>query len=204
MKKFLLFYISWKWLSCSQGSITCPFSLPDEHHLTIIFKNWFYYPSTYICIFQMVSVHQVPWPNHCEFLFSAICGTYYIHLIFLQLITLIVFAVQKTSWSSPLRSFLQYCHYQWSSVCYVMRLVKPYVTANTFKVIYYSYFHSIMTYGLIFWGNSPDRIKIFRLQKKIIRIMMGWRSRDSCRKLFPNLEILPLPSQYTLSLFCSW
>ena len=81
-----------------------------------------------------------------------------------------------------------------------MRLVKLYVTANTLKVIYYSYFHSIMTYGLIFWGNSPDSIKIFWLQKKIIRIMMGCRSTDSCRKLFHNLEILPLPSQYILSL----
>jgi len=30
--------------------------------------------------------------------------------------------------------------------------------------------------------------------------MMVCRSRDSCRKLFPNLEILPLPSQYILSL----
>jgi len=42
-----------------------------------------------------------------------------------------------------------------------MRLVKPYVTANTLKVIYYSYFHFIMTYSLIFWGNSPDSIKVF-------------------------------------------
>jgi len=81
-----------------------------------------------------------------------------------------------------------------------MRLVKPYVTANTLKVIYCSYFHSIMTYGLMVWGNSPDSIKIFRLHKKIIRIMMGCKSRNSCRKLFPNLEILPLPSQYILSL----
>jgi len=81
-----------------------------------------------------------------------------------------------------------------------MRLVKPHVTANTLKVIYCSYFHSVMTYGLIFWGNLPDSIKIFRLQKKIIRTMMGCSSRDSCRKLFPNLEILSLPSQYILSL----
>ena len=66
-------------------------------------------------------------------------------------------------------------------------------------MIYYSYFHSIMTYCLIFWGNSLDSFKIFRLQK-IIRIMMGCRSRDSCRKLFLNLEILLLPSQYILSL----
>ena len=87
-----------------------------------------------------------------------------------------------------------------SSACYVMRLVKPYVTANTLKMIYCFYFYSIMKYGLIFWGNSPDSIKIFRLQKKIIRIMMCCKSRDSCRKLFLNLEILPLRSQYILSL----
>jgi hypothetical protein len=87
-----------------------------------------------------------------------------------------------------------------SSACYAVRSVKPYVTINTLKMIYYSYFHSVMTYGLLFWGNSPESIKIFRLQKKIIRIMTGCRSRDSCRKLFFNLEILPLPSQYILSL----
>jgi hypothetical protein len=57
-----------------------------------------------------------------------------------------------------------------------------------------------MTYGLLFWGNSPDSIKTFRLQKKIIRIMAGCRYRDSCRELFINLKILPLPSQYILSL----
>jgi hypothetical protein len=67
-------------------------------------------------------------------------------------------------------------------------------------VVYYSYFHSIMTYGLLFWGNSPDSITIFRLQKRIIRIMLGRRPRDSCRGLFFKLEILPLPSQYILSL----
>jgi len=67
-------------------------------------------------------------------------------------------------------------------------------------MIYYSDFHSVMTYGLLFWGNSPDSIKIFMLQKKIIRIMTGCRYKDSCRKLFINFKILPLPSQYILSL----
>jgi len=100
------------------------------------------------------------------------------------------------SWKTPIESIKN----KLSSVYYVMRLVKPHVTINTLKVIYYSYIHSIMTYGLIFWGNSPDSIKILRLQKKIIGIMMGCRSRDSCRKLFPNMKILPLTSQYILSL----
>ena len=87
-----------------------------------------------------------------------------------------------------------------SSVSYAMRSVKPYVTINTLKMLYYSYFHSIMTYGLLFWGKSQDSIKIFRLQTKIIRIMMGCRSKDSCIKLFFNFEILTLPSQCILSL----
>jgi hypothetical protein len=36
-----------------------------------------------------------------------------------------------------------------------------------------------MNYGLLFWANSPDSQTIFKLQKKIIRIMMGRRPRDS-------------------------
>ena len=100
----------------------------------------------------------------------------------------------------PGKHTLQVLRVNQSSASYVMRLEKSYVTANILKVIYYSYFHSKMMYGLIFWGNSPDSIKIFRLQKQIIRIMKGCRSKDSCRKLFLNLEILPFPSQYILSL----
>ena len=86
-----------------------------------------------------------------------------------------------------------------SSACYAMWPVKPYILINTLKIIYYCCFHSLMTYGPLFCGHSPDSIKILRLQKKIIRIMMGCRSRYSCRKLFFNLEILPLPFQHILS-----
>ena len=74
-----------------------------------------------------------------------------------------------------------------SSACYAVTSIKPYITINTLKMIYYSYFHSVMAYSLLFWGNSPDSIKIFRLQKKIIRIITGCRRRNSCRKLFSNL-----------------
>jgi hypothetical protein len=54
--------------------------------------------------------HSIRFPNY-EFLFSAICGTCYIHLLLLPMITLIVFVGQNTLWSSPLCSFLQHCHY---------------------------------------------------------------------------------------------
>jgi hypothetical protein len=40
-----------------------------------------------------------------------------------------------------------------NAACFAVTLVKPYMTCDTFKIIHYSYFHSIMNYGLIFWGK---------------------------------------------------
>jgi hypothetical protein len=39
-------------------------------------------------------------------------------------------------------------------------------------------------------------VSVFKLQKRIIRIMTGHSSRDSCRQLFIDLKILPQPSLY--------
>ena len=69
-------------------------------------------------------------------------------------------------------------------------------------MIYYAFFHSVMSYGIIrvFWGKSCHSSIIFRLQKKVIRIMEEWGNRVSCRGLFKKFQILPLKSQYILSL----
>jgi hypothetical protein len=48
--------------------------------------------------------------------------------------------------------------------------------------------------------HTPQTIQNFRLQKKIIIIMMGCRNTESCKKLFINLKILPFPPQYIFSL----
>ena len=45
------------------------------------------------------------------------------------------------------------------SACFAMRSVKPYVSQQMLKVIYYSYFHSIMSHSIIFWGHSASSIK---------------------------------------------
>jgi len=67
-------------------------------------------------------------------------------------------------------------------------------------MIHFSSVHSIISYGTIFWGNSTYSSTIFKLQKKVIRIMMNVGNRESCCKLFKKLNILPLYSQYILSL----
>jgi hypothetical protein len=87
-----------------------------------------------------------------------------------------------------------------NTVCYIIKTIKPYTSINTLKMVYYSYFNSIINYGLPFGGNSPKCINIFRIQKKIVKIILGCRRRDSCRSLFRKLEILPLASQYVLYL----
>jgi hypothetical protein len=80
--------------------------------------------------------------------------------------------------------------------CYSVRTFKPFMCQENLKSIYYSYFHSLMTYGIIFWGNSTHSIHVFWLQKRVIRIITDSRPRDSCRQLFKKLGILPLMLPY--------
>jgi hypothetical protein len=63
-----------------------------------------------------------------------------------------------------------------------MTSVKPFMSQETLKIIYYDYLHSIMNYGSIFWKHSSHSAKIFKTHKKkhIIRIITGCRSGDSC------------------------
>ena len=53
-----------------------------------------------------------------------------------------------------------------SSATFAIKAVKPFLSQDSLRMVYFSYFHSIMTYGLIFWGNSHYSGTIFRLQKK--------------------------------------
>jgi hypothetical protein len=79
------------------------------------------------------------------------------------------------------------------SACFAVRAVKPFLSQESLKMVYFSYFHPIMSYGLVFGGNSYHSNTVFKLQKRIIR------DRESCREYFRKLIILPLKS-LTLSL----
>ena len=83
--------------------------------------------------------------------------------------------------------------------CYVIGSLKSVISTRNLRTIFFPYVHSIITYGIIFSGNSSQSNNIFKLQKRTIRIIMTVDNRVSCRELF--LKILPLQSQYILSLF---
>jgi hypothetical protein len=81
-----------------------------------------------------------------------------------------------------------------------LRSIKRFMSQETLEMVYCAYFNSIVNYGLIFWGNSSHSLKMFKIHKIVIGIITGCTSRDSCRDLFKNLKILPLQSQYMISL----
>jgi hypothetical protein len=84
--------------------------------------------------------------------------------------------------------------------CYAVRWVVHISNITTFKSIYFAYFHSVIKYGIIFWGNSSNSGKIFTLQKKTVRIMVVAKPRTSCWSLFKKSEILLVQCQYVFSL----
>jgi len=102
---------------------------------------------------------------------------------------------ETLSWKCHINQILS----RLSSACYATKVITPLMSEDILKLIYYSYVHSIITYGTILGGKSPHSTDIFKIQKWIIRIMTKSRSRDSCRQLFKRLEILPLQSQYIFS-----
>jgi hypothetical protein len=87
-----------------------------------------------------------------------------------------------------------------SKACYTIRNMKHYMSISALKVIYNSLFHSITSYGIIFWGNSSYSHATFLLQKKAIRSLLGYGNTVSCRNIFKELSILFLASQYLFSL----
>jgi len=83
-----------------------------------------------------------------------------------------------------------------NKACYAIRSIKLFLSVDIFRMIYFSNVHSVMSYGIIFWGNSHPSNSIFKIQKIIIRIITNTSSHDSCHQLFKQLQILPFPSQY--------
>ena len=58
---------------------------------------------------------------------------------------------------------------------------------------YFAYVKSRLRYGIMFWGGDGKSIRIFRLQKKVIKLITGTHKRKSCRPIFRKFKILTEP-----------
>jgi len=77
-----------------------------------------------------------------------------------------IYIKDKINW----KYHIEYILPKLSAVCYAVRIIKPYMSLAMLKVVYYCNFYSIIDYGLPFWGTSPHSKKIFRMEKRIVRI----------------------------------
>lgn len=62
--------------------------------------------------------------------------------------------------------------------------------------ISHRYFHSVMTYGILFWGIAADSNRVFILQKRAVRYILGIRQRESCKNRFKDLSILTMTGKF--------
>jgi len=73
---------------------------------------------------------------------------------------------------------------------------------------YYGLIYPHFSYGIRLWGScTKSRMdRVFRLQKKAVRIISKLQPRESCRDTFRELNLLTLPSLYILEviLYCKY
>jgi hypothetical protein len=73
-----------------------------------------------------------------------------------------------------------------NKACFAVRSVKPFMSLEAMRLFYFSYIHSVLSYGIIFWGNSVHSKYNFKIQKRTTRIIINAGTTDSCRDLFKN------------------
>jgi hypothetical protein len=103
---------------------------------------------------------------------------------------------KQINWRNHLHCLLS----KLSKACFVLRRLHYVLDIDALKLVYFAYFQSVVKYGIVFWGNSYNLKKVFLLQKRTLRIMLGLSYRSSCKSWFKKLEILTVPCLYIFSL----
>jgi hypothetical protein len=68
----------------------------------------------------------------------------------------------KLTW----KQHIEYLKKKISLAYFALRNIKDTVSLDALKLIYFANVHSVISYGIIFWGDSSCVIKVFILQKK--------------------------------------
>ena len=85
-----------------------------------------------------------------------------------------------------------------SKVVGVLNHLKKFLPCNTLKTIYNSLINPHLHYGLLCWGNNANRI--FKLQKKAIRVITNSKYNAHTSPLFKEQRILTVPDLYEMKL----
>jgi hypothetical protein len=81
---------------------------------------------------------------------------------------------------------------------FLLRNLSNCVSQKTLRSAYFALIQSQLQYCITLWGHSPASIRLFKLQRRAIRIMANTGYRTDCRLYFNKLKILTLPCLYIL------
>lgn len=81
-------------------------------------------------------------------------------------------------------------------VCYTFSVLQRYLSYEQLRMMYFTNFQSLLSFGIIFWGKSTDYKKVFVMQKRAIRIITHMSFRQSCRGVFREHNILTVIGLY--------
>lgn len=87
-----------------------------------------------------------------------------------------------------------------SPVCFALYRLRNTTNRTVMLSYYYAQFYSRISYGIMFWGSSHHSERVFKLQKKAIRNIMGINMRTSCKTYFKELQLLPLACIYIMKI----
>lgn len=83
---------------------------------------------------------------------------------------------------------------------YAILKTKDVLSTHCLLNVYYSLVYSHLSYNIILWGNAPESIRLFIMQKKIIRLIFNMRNTESCKSVFVDKKIMTLPCIYIFKL----
>lgn len=76
----------------------------------------------------------------------------------------------------------------------MLRKLRSCVSLGILKTVYFSQIHSHLAYGTVLWGGTGNSLKLFKLQKKAVRLLYSLPPRSHCKPSFKSLKIMTLPA----------
>jgi hypothetical protein len=83
-----------------------------------------------------------------------------------------------------------------SKLCFALKTAKAFLSRNVLRTMYFAYFLSLLKYDILFWGNSRNLKKVFKLQKRAVRLIANIPSTASCMPYLRNYKIMTLSCLY--------
>lgn len=85
-----------------------------------------------------------------------------------------------------------------NSSYFALLKLKSSLNSQSLLNAYYALCYSHLSYNNLLWSRSTEWRRVFVAQKRIIRLIFGLQSSDSCREVFKIHGILTFPSIYIL------